>query len=148
MHTGCSETIFLSVEGAAGLEGCFIATVLGSQLFSALESVSAGVDLKKLKLNMVNYSSDTDVETVGRGCSWLVRGRRETKEFNSMERSAERNEKSIVGSTMMRIGPLYIKRAVSDRLVVYNLAQPRRQSVRVFLYEPMIPSIAAGNCQV
>jgi hypothetical protein len=40
------------VEGAAGLEGCCIATVLGFQEFSWAWA-SAGADLKKLKLNMV-----------------------------------------------------------------------------------------------
>lgn len=48
-----------------------------------------------------------------------------------MKGSAERNEKSIVGATMMRIGPLYINGVAS--LTVYNLAQPHQQSVRVFL---------------
>jgi hypothetical protein len=40
------------VEGAAGLEGCCIATVLAFQEFSWVWA-SAGADLKKLKLNMV-----------------------------------------------------------------------------------------------
>jgi hypothetical protein len=40
------------VEGAAGLEGCCIATVLAFQVFSWVWA-SAGADLKKLKLNIV-----------------------------------------------------------------------------------------------
>lgn len=51
-RTGCSETTFWLVEGAAGLEGCCMATVLGFQEFSWVWA-SAGLDLKKLKLNMV-----------------------------------------------------------------------------------------------
>jgi hypothetical protein len=48
-HTGCSVTTFWLVEGAAGLVGCMV-TVLAFQ-FSV--GSLAGVDLKKLKLNIV-----------------------------------------------------------------------------------------------
>jgi hypothetical protein len=50
-HTGCSVTTLWLLEGAAGLVGCIV-TVLAFQLPSV--DSSAWVDLKKLKLNMLN----------------------------------------------------------------------------------------------
>lgn len=50
-HTGCSETTFWLLEGAAGLMGCMV-TVLAFHVASVAVSL-VGVDLKKLKLNMV-----------------------------------------------------------------------------------------------
>jgi hypothetical protein len=59
------------VEGAAGLEGCCIATVLGFQAFSWAWA-SAGADLKKLKLNMVTIwdLGDGKIERGGSSESW------------------------------------------------------------------------------
>lgn len=49
-HTGCSETTFWLLEGAAGLVGCMV-TVLAFQ--PSVAGSLAGADLKKLKLNIV-----------------------------------------------------------------------------------------------
>lgn len=48
--TGCSETTFWLLEGAAGLVGCMV-TVLAFQ--PSVVGSLAGADLKKLKLNIV-----------------------------------------------------------------------------------------------
>jgi hypothetical protein len=65
-HTGCSVTTFWLVEGAAGLVGCMV-TVLAFQ-FSV--GSLAGVDLKKLKLNIVVPS----ISGSGSMCIWYKGG--------------------------------------------------------------------------